>query len=182
MPYSRSRTVLPFAFFLVLLSAVPSAAQTAWSTTMTVGVAPGGGIRGYSEHFDYGALADDNFTLNGVSYTVTNLYYDDLDGSYFGLSLSSSFAHDGWTLHVGDHVFHFDDATSKNFEFDNFPGYFFFWDPGAFDGWTVGEEVSVSLVGPRSVPALPLPALGLLLVLLIAVRKYAGKTVHQLTK
>jgi len=143
MPYSRSRTVLPFAFFLVLLSAVPSAAQTAWSTTMTVGVAPGGGIRGYSEHFDYGALADDNFTLNGVSYTVTNLYYDDLDGSYFGLSLSSSFAH---------------------------------------DGWTVGEEVSVSLVGPRSVPALPLPALGLLLVLLIAVRKYAGKTVHQLTK
>ena len=178
MSHSRSHTVFPSAFLLVLLCAIPAAAQTAWSTTMTVGVASDGSSRGYSEPFDYGALADDSFTVNGVTYTVTNLYYS-LDGSPFGLSLSSSFAYDGWTLHVGDHMFHFDDATAKNVEFDGFPGYFFFWDhPGAFDGWTVGDEVSVSLVGPRSVPALPIPALGLLLALLIAVRKYAGKAVQ----
>ena len=42
------------------------------------------------------------------------------------------------------------------------------WETPAFLSWSEGQQVSVSLAGPQSVPVFPVPALGLLLAFLSA--------------
>ena len=47
-------------------------------------------------------------------------------------------------------------------------GDFIVWETPAFLSWSEGQQVSVSLAGPQSVPVFPVPALGLLLAFLSA--------------
>ena len=170
MPRGRRNPSFVYILVFVLLSAAPAAAQSVWSSTLTVGFGSDAGVfRGYSKEFGYGALDDADFSFDGASYEVTNLSYaTESDGLL--LTLSSLFAHDGWTLTVGDHTFDLDESHEKNAELPGIPGFSFVWitDPDAFDNWRDGQKVTVRLSGPQSVPALPVPAVGILWALLTA--------------
>ena len=170
MPRGRRGHLLSTSWLLLLLSAAPAAAQSVWSSTLTVGSPTNAGLfSGYSKQFEYGALDDADFVFDGVSYEVINLSYR-VESSGLLITLSSSFVYDGWSLTVGGQTFDLDQAPTRNEELTGILGFTFVWTTDhAFDNWSDGQKVAVSLSGPQSVPALPVPAVGSLLALLTAI-------------
>ena len=171
---------------IVLLTAAPAAAQEVWSATLTVAefefTTDRGNDRrllGYkAEHGDaspgftdasFGELSDVDFMLDGVSHTITGVYTEDHEPTQQGALIihleppvsgeGLSFTIDGEVFAISDVLYH-GPATCC-------PGDTISWLTDVF-GWTGGQQVSVSLSGPESVPVLPVPALGLLLALLSA--------------
>ena len=180
-------SVLASAFVTVaFLSAAPATAQGLWSATLVAGAAPASeGLTtvGYSTFTspETGSLSDTEFMVDGVSYTVRamNVQTNLDDGSIsLVLGLSARFTHgdlvftaDGEPFVVDDAYYH-DVAVIDGAEFD-----FIVWRADAQD-WTDGQSVSVGLLAPESVPVLPVPALGVLLMLLSA----AGIAVRSRTR
>ena len=117
MPRGRRGHLLSTSCALLLLFAAPAAAQSVWSSTVTVGVPDDAALfRGYSKQFEYGALDDADFIFDGVSYEVINLSYG-VESAGLLITLSSSFAYDGWSFTVGGQTFALDQAPTRNEEF-----------------------------------------------------------------
>ena len=172
---------------IVVLTAAPAAAQDVWSATLTVGISSPT-VLGYvgfpdtsgSEGFQQaGSISDAEFSLDGERYTVEGAYqwvFSD-GGRAFTIVISPPFTQEGWSFTADSETLLLDEAT--HFESDGYPGFDFLHFVSAPDlGWTEGQEVSVGLSGPESVPVLPVPALGILLALLsaagIAARRRIG--------
>lgn len=185
---------LSCTFALVaLVTAAPAAAQEIWSATLTVGelefsTVPFADRRllGYKAgHVEvardftgepFGGLSDPDFTLDGVSHTVTGLYTEDYEtvsidheggpaGSLY-LYLEPAIRSEAFSLTVNGETFAIGDAATSG-PVGCCPGERVRWDTDPF-GWTAGQQFTVSVAIPASVPAIPVPALGLLLALLAA--------------
>ena len=169
---------------IVLLTAAPAAAQEVWSATLTVAEFEFTTDRGFdrrllgykAEHGDafpgftdasFGELSDVDFMLDGVSHTITGVYTEEHETQgALNINLEPSVSGEGLLFTIDGEAFAISDATYHG-PVTCCPGDYIVWLTDPF-GWTVGQQVSVSLSGPESVPVLPVPALGLLLALLSA--------------
>ena len=166
---------------IVVLTAAPAAAQDVWSATVTVGIVSSN-TQGYigfpavgsfeGDFVEAGSISQAEFTLDGERYTVEGVYQvfytldDGTRGPAMVLAISPPFTRDGWSFTVDGVTFIVDEARHE--QYDEYPGLDFLSWRAPDLGWTEGQEVSVGLTVPQSVPVLPVPALGILLALLSA--------------
>ena len=88
-----------------------------WSTTMTVGHALSGALRGYSSSVNplsFGSLADDDFVYDGTTYTVVGLAQGTFpDSTFLDLLLDKNLPTSGLFLRLGDRLLSFDQAVHR---------------------------------------------------------------------
>ncbi len=170
---------------MTLLIAAPAVAQNLWTATLTVGTLAE--VRnptvGYLnlENFDQtGSLSDTEFSVGGEHFTVAAMYVQtnaDTGRESLVVALDPTFSHDRLAFTAGGEAFVVADAYIHR-QFTDGGLDFIIWDAPDLN-WTDGQRVSVGLIGPESVPALPVPALGLLVALLAGAGLVARRRGHE---
>ena len=161
-----------FVVAVAALIAAPAAAQDLWTATLTVGTLAGGRHRtvGYVNLRDLdpaGSLSDTEFSVGAEHYTVVAMYvltHADTGRESLVVGLDPPFTGDRLAFTADAATFVVADAYIHR-QFAEGGHDFIIWDAPDLD-WVDGQRVSVGLIGPESVPALPAPALGLLAALL----------------
>ena len=134
---------LPFA-------PVPALAQTEiWSGTLTVDTSYATAV-GYLKELA-GTLSDTDFSRDGTTYEVVDVYENPLSVGAFVFALDAALADTcGLVLELDDLELKFRDAVSGSGP----PGYEYIWAPSSL-GWTNNQSVEVKLVVSDGSPCAP---------------------------
>ena len=120
-----------------------------WSTTMTVGHAQSGVLRGYSPSgnpLSYGSLADDDFVYDGTTYTVVGLAQATFpDSNVLDLHLDKNLPASGLFLRLGDRFLSFDFPIPLETAAGLWRYRWSGTSLGAMFTWADGESVAVSI-------------------------------------